>query len=89
MNRADRVSRIVLAAEQRLGFRRYELVLKPSHQLAQFIERGLIFFCKFKEHAGVGNLSLEFLLPLDRSLSPAAFLQKLLCCFLIGPEVRR
>jgi hypothetical protein len=35
----------------------------------------------------VGNLSLEFFLPLNDALKAAAFLQELLRLFLIRPEV--
>ena len=58
-------------------------MLEAIQKFAQLGLRSFIFFCKFKEHSGVGNLSLEFLLPLDRSLQAAALLQNLLRCFLI------
>jgi hypothetical protein len=74
MNRADRVARVVLAGEQRLGLGRHDFMFKTAEQWAQLIQRSFVFFSKFKEHSGVCDFAFEFLLPLDRALHAAALL---------------
>jgi len=48
-----------------------------------------VFFCKFKEHGGVGDFGFELFLSFDYAFDPAALLQEFLGGLLIGPEVRR
>jgi hypothetical protein len=83
MNRTNGVARIVLAAQQHLGFSFAQLGFEATKQTAQFIQRCFVFFSKFKEHAGVGNLSLELLLAFDDAFQTAPLLEELLRRFLI------
>ena len=89
MNRADSVARIVLTCQQHFGFGLADLVFETRQQYTQLLQRSFILFGKLKEHPGVGNLSFELLLPLNRSFQPTTVLQKLLCGFLIRPEIGR
>jgi len=74
MNRANRITSIVIARQQRFSFGREEFVPDSREQVAQFVQRRFVFFRKFKQNPSVGNLSFEFFLSLDRSLCAAALL---------------
>jgi hypothetical protein len=43
-------------------------MVQTAEQFAQFIQRSLVFFREFKEHAGVRNLGIEFFLTFKRLL---------------------
>ena len=64
-----------------------QFVFQPGQQFAQLVDRSLISFCEFKEHARVGNFRLKFFLSLERSLHATSLLQKFLRSLLIRPEV--
>jgi hypothetical protein len=87
MNRADSVSMIVIAREQHLGFGLTQVMLQPLNEWSQLLERGFIFFCKFKEHSSIVDLRLKLFLASYLSFDAAAFLEKFLCRLLIVPEV--
>ena len=63
-------------------------MLQAFDEGTKLLERSFVFFCKFKEHAGVCYLRFKTFLALNLSFDPAAFLQQLLCSFLIVPKVR-
>src|SRR4051812_28200333 len=64
-------------------------MFKACDQLAQLLQRRLILFREFKEHACVFDCRLELFLPRNGALHATALGHQLLRRFLIAPEVLR
>jgi hypothetical protein len=50
-------------------------MLQSFDEWPKLLKRSFVFFCEFKEHAGVCYLRFKTFLALNLSFKPAAFLQ--------------